>query len=114
MILVPEIGSSERTPRGVRLELKIPVDLVYFTGHFRDVPLLPGVVQISWAIELGRTHIPFSGAFRALSAIKFTRVIQPGATVTLILEYDAAKGQLDFAYELDGRVCSDGSALFSA
>ena len=112
MIVVPEICSSERSPNGVRLQLEIPVDLTYFEGHFRDVPLLPGVVQISWAIELGRRHLPFAGTFRALSAVKFTRVIMPGSTVTLALEYSSDKRQLDFVYELDGRICSNGSALF--
>ena len=114
MIVVPEICSSERTAHGVRLELKVPVDLTYFEGHFRDCPLLPGVVQISWAIELGRTHLSFAGTFRALSAVKFTRVIMPGSTVTLALDYASDKRQLDFAYELDGRTCSNGTALFDA
>lgn len=114
MIVVPEICSSERTARGIRLQLKVPADLTYFEGHFRDCPLLPGVVQISWAIELGRQHLPFAGTFRALSAVKFTRVIMPGSVVTLALEYTSDKRQLDFAYELDGRVCSNGTALFDA
>jgi 3-hydroxymyristoyl/3-hydroxydecanoyl-(acyl carrier protein) dehydratase len=110
----PAICSVERIARGVRLELTIPVDLTYFEGHFPDVPLLPGVVQISWAIELGRQQLNFSGAFRALSAVKFTRVIQPGATVVLVLEYSDEKRQLDFVYELDGKTCSNGTALFDA
>ena len=114
MIDVPEIHSSERTARGVRLQLKVPVDLAYFEGHFRDCPLLPGVVQISWAIELGREHLPFTGTFRALSAVKFTRVIMPGSTVALALEYSNDKRQLDFTYELEGRTCSNGTAVFDA
>lgn len=114
MIVVPEIHSSQRTERGVRLQLKVPVDLAYFEGHFRDCPLLPGVVQISWAIELGRQHLAFAGTFRELSAVKFTRVIMPGSTVTLALEYSNDKRQLDFAYELDGRICSNGTAVFDS
>jgi 3-hydroxymyristoyl/3-hydroxydecanoyl-(acyl carrier protein) dehydratase len=112
VIVLPEICSSERTARGVSLKLKVPVDLTYFDGHFRDCPLLPGVVQISWAIELGRQHLRFAGTFRALNAVKFSRVIMPGSTVTLALEYSNDKRQLDFAYELDGRTCSSGSAVF--
>jgi 3-hydroxymyristoyl/3-hydroxydecanoyl-(acyl carrier protein) dehydratase len=114
VIVVPEIRASERTAHGVRLELHIPADLAYFNGHFPEVPLLPGVVQISWAIELGRKDVPFSGAFRALNAIKFMRVIQPGATVCLLLEYAADKHQLDFEYALEGQTCSNGTALFDA
>jgi len=112
VIHLPKICATERTARGVRLTLKIPEDLSYFEGHFPGCPLLPGVVQISWATELGRKHVPFDARFRALSAVKFTRVILPGATVALRLEYDGNKRVLDFAYELDNRVCSNGTVLF--
>jgi 3-hydroxymyristoyl/3-hydroxydecanoyl-(acyl carrier protein) dehydratase len=112
VIVVPEISSSERTALGVKLVLKVPVDLAYFEGHFRECSLLPGVVQIGWAIELGRQHLSFAGTFRALSAVKFTRVILPGSTVMLTLEYSNDKRELEFAYELDGRICSNGTAVF--
>jgi 3-hydroxymyristoyl/3-hydroxydecanoyl-(acyl carrier protein) dehydratase len=112
VILVPEICSSERIANGARLQLKIPADLAYFEGHFPGCPLLPGVVQVSWAIELGRRELAFEGSFRSLSAVKFMRVILPGASVSLVLEYAPDKRQLDFIYEHDGRMCSSGSALF--
>jgi 3-hydroxymyristoyl/3-hydroxydecanoyl-(acyl carrier protein) dehydratase len=114
VIVLPEIRATERSEHGVRLQLNVPADLLYFDGHFPEVPLLPGVVQITWAIELARKHLRAIGTFKALSAVKFTRVIQPGSIVWLTLEYTQAKGQLDFAYELDGRPCSNGSALFDA
>lgn len=114
MIVVPEIRALERTARGLHLQLNVPADLSYFQGHFPNCPLLPGVVQISWAIELGRAHVPFSGRFRALSAVKFMRVILPGSTVTLELDYAPAARELAFVYQLEGRECSNGTALFDA
>ena len=33
-------------------ELIAPSDLLYFDGHFRDMPILAGVVQIEWIIAL--------------------------------------------------------------
>ena len=114
MTVLPEIRSSERLARGVRLQLTIPVDLSYFVGHFPDLPLLPGVIQVKWAIELGRELLQFAGTFRALSAVKFMRVIQPGEAITLTLEYSADKRQLDFEYVLGERQCSSGSVLFDA
>lgn len=114
MTVLPEIRSSERLARGVRLQLTIPGDLSYFIGHFPELPLLPGVIQVKWAIELGRELLHFAGTFRALTAVKFMRVIQPGEAITLTLEYSADKRQLDFEYVLDGRACSSGSAQFDA
>jgi 3-hydroxymyristoyl/3-hydroxydecanoyl-(acyl carrier protein) dehydratase len=112
VIVLPEIRSCERLARGVRLQLTIPADLAYFAGHFPDLPLLPGVIQVKWAIELGRELLTFAGTFRALSAVKFMRVIQPGEAIALTLEYSAETRQLDFEYVLDGRPCSSGSAHF--
>jgi 3-hydroxymyristoyl/3-hydroxydecanoyl-(acyl carrier protein) dehydratase len=114
MIVVPEICALERSADGVHLQLSVPADLNYFEGHFPDCPLLPGVVQISWAIELGRTHVPFQGRFRALSAVKFMRVILPGSVVGLELAYSPPKGELTFVYRLNGSECSNGTALFHA
>ena len=114
MIVLPAISASEPIAHGLRLQLNLPPDLIYFDGHFPDVALLPGVVQVAWAIELGRQLLGIAGSVRALNAVKFTRVIQPGAMVVLVLEYVSEKRQLDFAYELDGRMCSNGSALFDA
>jgi 3-hydroxymyristoyl/3-hydroxydecanoyl-(acyl carrier protein) dehydratase len=114
VLIAPEIRAVERGARGVRLTLAIPADLSYFEGHFPGCPLLPGVVQITWAIELGRKHVPFDARFRSLSAVKFTRVIQPGATVTLQLDYASDERKLEFTYELDGRLCSSGVAVFDS
>jgi 3-hydroxymyristoyl/3-hydroxydecanoyl-(acyl carrier protein) dehydratase len=112
VIVAPEIRATERTANGVLLELKIPADLSYFDGHFPGCPLLPGVVQIKWAIDLGRKHIPVAGSFRSLRAVKFTRVILPDIIVTLQLDYVGDKHQLDFVYADDDQLFSSGTALF--
>ena len=75
-------------------------------GHVAEVPVLPGVVQIGWAIEFARIHLPSSARFRSLAAVKFTRVIQPQTAVTLDLVANAAKRELSFEYR-----CGDESCL---
>lgn len=114
MIVLPEVRAIERTTHGVCLTLAVPPDLEYFDGHFPQVPLLPGVVQVTWAIQLGRAHLPLDAEFRGLSAVKFTRVIQPGSTVTLRLDHASEEQKLHFSYELDGQSCSNGTVLFDA
>jgi 3-hydroxymyristoyl/3-hydroxydecanoyl-(acyl carrier protein) dehydratase len=118
VILLPDIRATEPTKTGVSLSLDIPVDLVYFKGHFPAVPLLPGVVQTGWAIELARRCFdqatPPPGAFRSLVAVKFTRVIQPGSVVELRLDFDPSAQRLDFEYLSASGRCSSGTALFTA
>ncbi len=112
MLRIPDLGCVESSPGHARIDFAVPVSLEYFDGHFPGCPLLPGVVQIGWAIELAREHIGFDASFRSLSAVKFMRVIQPGDRVTLLLEFDAARRELTFEYQLAGESCSSGRASF--
>jgi 3-hydroxymyristoyl/3-hydroxydecanoyl-(acyl carrier protein) dehydratase len=98
----------------VRLELNIGRDLSYFEGHFEGCPLVPGVVQVGWAIELGRQYLVFQGRFRGMRAVKFMRVIVPETLITLQLDYNEATRELDFAFDVGERAVSSGTMLFDA
>ena len=111
MILLPEIDSLERTQRGLSLGFVVPESLPYFDGHFPGLPLLPGVVQIGWAVELARLHLSFTGTLSSLAGVKFTRVIQPPAAVTLLLELRAEGRELAFEYLSAAQTCSSGRVI---
>jgi len=112
VLLLPEVDALERAQGQLRLHFLVPETVAYFEGHFPHCPVLPGVVQVGWAIEFARLHIPFSGRFRSLSAVKFMRVIQPNAAVTLRLAADADRRLLGFEYSISGEPCSSGRVLF--
>lgn len=112
MLLLPQIDALERAQGCLSLRFLVPENTSYFEGHFPGCPVLPGVVQVGWAIEFARLHIPFSARFRALAAVKFTRVIQPNAHVTLRLAVDAQQRTLSFDYSDSGVPCSSGRVLF--
>ena len=112
MLLLPEVEALEREKDYLNLRFIVPETNRYFEGHFPDCPLLPGVVQVGWAIELARLHIPLTGRFRSLVAVKFMRVIQPNAAITLRLASDATLRELSFEYRLGDEPCSGGRVLF--
>ncbi len=62
---MPLIERAGGEPARVLLALTVPDDLLYFDGHFRVAPVLPGVVQVDWAIHYGRLHLGLTGAFKA-------------------------------------------------
>jgi 3-hydroxymyristoyl/3-hydroxydecanoyl-(acyl carrier protein) dehydratase len=109
---LPEIEALERSNDRLSLRFVVSPTLPYFEGHFAEVPVLPGVVQIGWAIEFARIYLPPSARFRSLAAVKFTHVIQPQAAVTLDLVANAAKGELSFEYRCGDEPCSSGRILF--
>ncbi|HEU4846162.1 MAG TPA: AMP-binding protein [Burkholderiaceae bacterium] len=95
---LPHMRALESEPQRVLLELTAPADLFYFDGHFADAPILPGVVQVEWAIHYGRRHFALPARFRGINALKFQHVIRPQQPVRLELLHDAHKGSLQVRY----------------
>ncbi|MCP4697591.1 MAG: AMP-binding protein, partial [Gammaproteobacteria bacterium] len=89
MVTRPEDKILERNNKQIKLELNIPEDLYYFKGHFDTQPILPGVVQIDWAIAYSRKYLSVSGDFMRMEAIKFSKLIEPGCIMQLMLQFNS-------------------------
>jgi acyl-CoA synthetase (AMP-forming)/AMP-acid ligase II/3-hydroxymyristoyl/3-hydroxydecanoyl-(acyl carrier protein) dehydratase len=106
-----EIGGN---PQRVVLELTAPPDLLYFDGHFDVAPILPGVVQVDWAIHYGRAYFALPPQFAGINALKFQQVIGPDQPVLLELLHDSAKATLTFQYHSDAGKHASGRVLLRA
>lgn len=91
----------------VRLVVSVAADSPFFEGHFPEFALLPGVVQIQWALEAASRYWRTPLTLQAAKALKFMSPIRPGDTVVLTLAREA--GKIRFAYEKP-----DGAALSKA
>ena len=80
------------------LDVRWPRQLTYFEGHFPGAPVLPGVVQVHWAIQIARQIFDLPDGFHALHGLKFQHVVVPEDVTRLILKYDAHKASLKFSY----------------
>lgn len=94
------------------LELVVPSTLFYFDGHFTQAPVLPGVVQVDWAIRYGREHFAVAPGFRGIHALKFQQVVRPDVPFQLELKYDSASCTLHFRYFSDAGQHAGGRILF--
>lgn len=110
----PEIISRRQQDNELHLQLAVSADLAYFSGHFPQTPVLPGVVQIDWAIELGQALLNSPLRFVGMEVVKFQRVVRPGDLLTLNLRFDRERGKLYFAYSNDGESCSSGRIVLEA
>lgn len=72
----------------LRVALAIPASLDVFNGHFDGAPIVPGVVQINWALKLANQYLlAFSPeAIAHMEAVKFQHVMIPGCDPVLELE----------------------------
>ena len=101
----------ERSATQARGERAIEAGLAAFEGHFPAAAVLPGVVQLAWAVEAGREAFGLSTPVGRIEALKFQQLVRPTARLTLTLEWDAAARKLRFRYTSDagthasGRLC---------
>jgi acyl-coenzyme A synthetase/AMP-(fatty) acid ligase len=98
----------------VILDLHVPIALAHFPGHFPGMPILPGVVQIDWAVRYAREHLALVGEFSALENIKFLALVLPDAQLELTLKWDAANTRLEFVFATSQRKYSSGRIVFGA
>ena len=107
----PEVLEQSASDGEWSLQLSVPPDLAYFSGHFPKAPVLPGVVQVEWALNLGRQLLNLDGAFAGMEVLKFQQLVRPGDEIQLHLRFDAERGKLYFAYRNDTATCSSGRIL---
>jgi 3-hydroxymyristoyl/3-hydroxydecanoyl-(acyl carrier protein) dehydratase len=109
----PEVVGVERADERVELKLIIPESLLYFRGHFPGFALLPGVVQLDWAIQYGRDYFALGDVASDEIRIKFRKPIRRNHRVTLTLKHLPARSSIQFDYTDDDGACSSGQIRFA-
>lgn len=108
----PTVRAVRRSGAQAELDLFIPGTLDFFPDHFPRLSILPGVVQIDWAVMLARAHLDLRGNFRGMRNIKFVNPVMPDTALVLTLDH-STPGELSFSYRAGARVFSSGRMLFA-
>ncbi|MBS1157215.1 MAG: hypothetical protein H6R07_3139 [Proteobacteria bacterium] len=96
---LPNVVQQQATATGIVLQLDLVPELACFAGHFPDLPVLPGVAQLEWAVHFGSALLGTPSEFQGMDAIKFQQIIRPGSQIELALDYLPTKQQLQFRYQ---------------
>ncbi|MDI6933615.1 AMP-binding protein [Serratia sp. Se-PFBMAAmG] len=112
--MAPEVLERRREAEELHLRLAVPLDLACFPGHFPQTPVLPGVVQIDWAIALASDLLQVERRFAGMEVLKFQQLVRPGDELALTLRLDHERGKLYFAFTCAGQPCSSGRILLEA
>lgn len=110
----PVTLDARRTGSRVELDLLIPTTLSFFQGHFREFPVLPGVVQLHWSIAFARRHFNFDASPPESLQVKFKSIIVPNEKICLVLNYEMERRKIAFEYRDAEAVRSSGAVTFAA
>jgi acyl-CoA synthetase (AMP-forming)/AMP-acid ligase II len=107
----PELVRQQQIGDELQLDLIVPLDLAHFTGHFPGTPILPGVVQVDWAINMAQRLMQIPSRFAGMEVLKFQQLVRPGDCISLTLRFDRERSKLHFTYRNGDASCSSGRIL---
>lgn len=74
----PEVLEELRGSDFIERTCRVPDDLQCFAGHFPGSPLVPGVLQLDWAMDLAGLLLGATPAIERIEALKFLAPLLPG------------------------------------
>lgn len=92
------IDCKASSPSSFDLTLFVSEHLCYFAGHFSDFPILPGVVQVNWAVAFAHKYLAMQDPVTQVERLKFTHPIQPNKQILLSIALDANKTCVHFRF----------------
>lgn len=107
----PEISRDARDD-SLLVRLEITEDLDCFRGHFPGLPVLPGVVQLHWAVEIAREYFGFSEAVGDIKRLKFKSIVSPPTVVELEVTR-TGEDEARFVFSSADTTFSQGRLAFS-
>ncbi len=107
----PRVLSLVSAPQETSIGLGVPADLDWFRGHFPGKPVLPGIVQVHWAVLACRALYGLPGGPREIKRLKFKRMVAPPAEIELALAR-VGEHAAQFRFSTRGEQTSGGTIVF--
>jgi 3-hydroxyacyl-[acyl-carrier-protein] dehydratase len=120
-LLVDRILELEPGKRAVGMK-NVTVNEQFFTGHFPGNPIMPGVLIVEHAAQVGGILLLATtgnegklAMFACIDEMKFRRVVVPGdqlITEVEILRVSGRAGKVRVVTRVDGEVAAEGQFTF--
>jgi 3-hydroxymyristoyl/3-hydroxydecanoyl-(acyl carrier protein) dehydratase len=90
--LLPQFVVEDISDARVSCSLALAEHDPCFAGHFPGLPVLAGVVQVDWALQLAERLGFDSSRFADIPRVKFKNIARPPVTIEIIVEKKSATG----------------------
>ena len=110
-VLDPLLHAQSRHANSIERTLEVPANLAFLEGHFPGQPIVPGVVQLRWALDCAQQWLGAPIPVARIEALKFREVLRPGDRFKLTLELGSAGDRLRILLHSEGRVFSTARCI---
>lgn len=121
-LLVDRIVEEDRERAYIRGEKAVTASEWFFGGHFPEMPVMPGVLQVEALAQTMAVYVAREegfgdriGLFAGIDECRFKRIVQPGDRISLEVTMEKigrrfGKGRA--AASVDGEVCCEALISF--
>ena len=98
----PERIGQQKTDSSVERRCRVPEDLSCFSGHFPGLPIVPGVLQFDWVMDLAAELLPATAVLATIKSIKFIAPLGPNDEFDMAVSAEIRKSssQSDSGWEV--------------
>jgi len=82
----PELLGESRSANAIERSCLVPPDLSCFPGHFPGSPMVPGVLQLDWALGLAEVWLGHAPRVLEIESLKLLLPLEPGARFRIRVE----------------------------
>lgn len=121
-LLVDRIVEEDRERGYIRGEKAVTASEWFFQGHFPQLPVMPGVLQVEALAQTMAVYVARQdgfgdriGLFAAIDAVRFKRIVQPGDRLSLEVTMEKLgrrMGRGRAVASVDGEVACEGVLSF--
>lgn len=121
-LLVDRVVEEDRERGYIRAEKGVTATEWFFGGHFPDLPVMPGVMQVEALAQTMAVYVARQegfgdriGLFAGIDECRFKRIVQPGDRLTLevtMQKLGRRFGRGRAVASVDGEVCCEALISF--
>lgn len=83
---------EDETTGEIRAQFEFPLDTPFFAGHFPQMPVVPGVVELELARAALQEATGQSYSIRRVQSAKFTEMVPPGRPIDVTVAHESVDG----------------------